>query len=120
MGGMHVPYGMEILHVHYDTCFRENIEQNMFISFEIFPPYGMYYLHLMRTLEEKFMEGWIGEHLDYEGSLSHVGVTDGGRKELQHSSCQLLEDKQHLVREDYNIPKFSWNIQFCFIALFKE
>ena len=34
----------------------------MFVSFEILSPYGMDYLHLMRTLEEKFMEGWIGEN----------------------------------------------------------
>ena len=66
MGGMYVPYGREIPHVHYATCFRENIGQTMFVSFELLSPYGMDYLHLMRTLEEKFMEGWIGEHLAYE------------------------------------------------------
>ena len=88
----------------FNTFFRENIGKTMFVSFELLSPYGMDYLHLMKTLEEKFMEGWIGEHLAYEGSLSHVGVTNGGRKELQHSPCQLLEDKQHLGREDCNIP----------------
>ena len=50
------------------------------------------------------MEGWIGEKLAYGGSLSHVGVTNGGGEELQHSPFQLLEDKQHLGREDYKIP----------------
>ena len=64
-------------------------------------PYGMDYFHLMRTLEEQFMEGWIGENLAYEGRLSHVGVTNEGG--LQHSPCQLLEDKKHLGREDCNI-----------------
>ena len=59
----------------------------MFVSFELLSPYGIDYLHLMRTLEEKFMEGWIGEHLAYGGSLSHVGVTNGGGEELQHSPC---------------------------------
>ena len=48
------------------------------------------------------MEGWIGRHLAYEGSLSHVGVTND--EELQHSPCQFLEDKEHLGREDCNIP----------------
>ena len=57
MGGMYVPYGMEILHVYYATCFRENIGPAMFVSFELLSPYGMDYLHLMRTLEEQFMEG---------------------------------------------------------------
>ena len=42
----------------------------------------MDYLHFKRILEEKFMEGWIGEHLAYEGILSHVGVTNGGGEEL--------------------------------------
>ena len=106
MGGMYVPYGMEILHVHYATCFRENLGKTIFVSFELLSPYGMDYLHLMRILEEQFMEGWIGEHLAYEGSLSHVGVTNGGGEEFQHSPCQLLEDKQHLGREDYNIPNY--------------
>ena len=64
----------------------------------------MDYLHLMRTLEEQFMEGWIGEHLVYGGSLSHDGVTNGGGEELQHSPYQLLEDKQHFGGEDCNIP----------------
>ena len=68
----------------------------MFVSFELLSPYGMDYLHLMRILEEKLMEGWIGEHLAYEGSLSRDGVSFDGGKELQHSPCQLLEDKQHL------------------------
>ena len=78
MGGMYVAYGREIHHVHYATCFRENIGKTMLVSFELLSPYGMDYLHLMRTLEEQFMEGWIGEHLAYEGILSHVGVTDDG------------------------------------------
>ena len=76
----------------------------MFVSFKLLSPCGMDYLHLMRTLEEKFMEGWIGENLAYEGILSHVGVTNGRGEELQNSPCQLLEDKQHLGREDCNIP----------------
>ena len=104
MGGIYVPYGRENIHVHYSTCFRENIGKTMFVSFEFLSHYGMDYLHLMITLEQKFMEGWIGEHLPYEGSLSHVSVTNGGGEELQHSPCQLLEDKQNLGREDYNIP----------------
>ena len=74
----------------------------MFVSLELLSPYGMNYLNLVRNLEEKFMEGWIGIHLAYEISLSHDGVTNDG--ELQHSPCQLLEDKQHLGREDCNIP----------------
>ena len=78
MGGMYVPYRMEIFHVHYATCFKENIGKTMFFSFELLSPSGMDYLHLMRTLEEQFMEGWICEHLAYEGSLSHVGVTNDG------------------------------------------
>ena len=78
--------------------------QPVFISCTLLSPYGMDYLHLMRTLEEKFMEGWIGEKLPYGGSLFHVGVTNGGGEELQHSPYQLLEDKQHLGGEDCNIP----------------
>ena len=104
IGGMYVPYGMDIIHLPYATCFRENIGQTFFVSFELLSPYGMDYLHLMRTLEEKFMEGWIGRHLAYEGILSHDSVTNGGGYELHHSPFQLLEDKQHLGREDCNIP----------------
>ena len=50
------------------------------------------------------MEVWIGEHLFYEGILTHDGVTNGGGEMLQHSPCQLLEDKKHFGGEDYNIP----------------
>ena len=46
----------------------------MFISFELLSPYGMDYLHLMRTLEEKIMEEWIGEQLAYE-ELHHMLVS---------------------------------------------
>ena len=63
MGGMYVPHGMETLYVCYATCFRESIGSSMFVSFELLTPCGMDYVHLMRTLEEQFMEGWIGEHL---------------------------------------------------------
>ena len=104
---MYVPYGIHILHAPYDTCFQEDLGKTMFVLFELLSPYGMDYFRLMRNLEEQFMEGWIGEHLAYEGRLSHVGVTNGGRKELHHSPSQLLEEKQHLVREDYNIPNQS-------------
>ena len=87
---MYVPYGMDIIHVPYATCFREEIGQTMFVSCELLSPYGMDYLHLMLNLEEKFMEGWIGGHLPYGGSLSHVGVTNEGGEEPQHSPYQLL------------------------------
>ena len=104
MGGMYVTYGMDIIHVSYARFFRESIGQAMFVSFELLSPYGMDYLHLMRTLEEQFMEGWIGENLAYGGSLSHDGVTNGGGEELQHSPYHFLEDKQQLGGEDFNIP----------------
>ena len=82
MGGLYVPYGREIIHVHYATFFRDNIGQTMFVSFELLSPCGMNYLHLIRTLEEKFMEGWIGRNLAYEEILSHFGVTTGGGEDL--------------------------------------
>ena len=47
----------------------------MFVSYDLLSPYGMRFLHLMRTLEEQDMDGWIGEHLAYGGILSYVGVT---------------------------------------------
>ena len=78
--------------------------KTMFVSYDLLSPYGMSYLHLMRTLEEQVMDGWFGEHLAYGGSLNHVGVTNGGGDELQHSPYQLLEDKQHFGGEDCNIP----------------
>ena len=104
MEGLDVPFGREILHVHYAICFRENLGQTMIVSLDLLLPYGMNHLHLMRTWEENFMEGWNGRHLDYEGILSHGGVTNGGGEELQHSPLQLLEEKQHLEGGDCNIP----------------
>ena len=74
----------------YATCFRESIGSTMFVSFEFLTPCGMDYVHIIMTLEEQFMEDWIGEHLAYEESLNHDGVTNGGREELQHSPYQLL------------------------------
>ena len=76
----------------------------MFVSLELLTPCGMDYVHLIMTLEEKFMEGLIGEHLAYEEILTHDGVTNEVGKVLQHSPYQLLEDKQHFGGEDYNIP----------------
>ena len=76
----------------------------MFVLVEFLTPCGMDYVHLIMTLEEQFMEDWIGEHLAYEESLILDGVTNGGGEVLQHSPYQLLEDKQHFGGEDCNIP----------------
>ena len=62
----------------------------MFVSLDLLLPCGINHLHLMRTLEEHFMEGWIRIDLAYEGISSHDGVTNGVGEELQHSPCQLL------------------------------
>ena len=104
MGSMYVPHGMETLYVPYGTCFKESIDLAMFVSCDFLTPCGMDYAHLILTLEEQFMEGWIGEHLAYEESLILDGVTNGGGEVLQHSPYQLLEDKQHFGGEDCNIP----------------
>ena len=76
----------------------------MITTLDLLLPYGISHLYLIRTWEKHVMEGWIGRHLAYMGSLSHGGVTNDGGEELQHSPCQLLEDKQHLGGEDCNIP----------------
>ena len=104
MGSLHVPHGMETLYVPYATCFREGIGSTMFVSFEFLTPCGMDYARLIMTLEEQFMEGWIGEHLAYAKILTHDGVTNGGGEVLQQSPYQLLEDKKHFGGEDCNIP----------------
>ena len=101
---MHVPCGMATLHVLYVSYFRESIGKTMFVSCDLLSPYGMSYFHLMGTLEEQAMAGWFGEHLAYVGSLTHVGVTNGGGHELQHSPYQFLKDKKHFGVEDCNIP----------------
>ena len=64
-----VPFGREILHVSYASCFRENIGKTMIASLDLLLPCGMSHFHLMRTWEEHVMEGLIGRHLDYEGRL---------------------------------------------------
>ena len=106
MGGMHVPNGLKILHVFYVIYFRGRIRQTMVVSHEILFPCGMECLqtHLIISLEENFMEGWIGDYLAHGRSLSFDGITNGGGDELQHSPYQLLEDKKHFEGEDYNIP----------------
>ena len=70
MGGLHMPFGRKILHVHYATCFREDIGKNMIVSLDLLLPCGMSQLHLIRTWEEHVMEGWIGRNLAYVESLS--------------------------------------------------
>ena len=104
MEGLDVPFGREILHVHYATCLRENLGKTMIVSLDLFLPCGMNHLYLMRTLEEHVTEGWIRRHLAYEGSLSNGDVTNGGGEYLHHSPFHLLEDKQHLEGEECNIP----------------
>ena len=69
MGGLNMPIEREILHVSYASCFREDIGRTTISSLGLFLPCGMSHLHLMRTWEENFMEGWIGRHLAYGGSL---------------------------------------------------
>ena len=82
MGRIYVSHGVETLYVPHATCFRESIGSAMFVSFEFLTPYGTEYVHLMMTLEEQFMEGWIAEHLAYGGSLVHDSVTKGGGEAL--------------------------------------
>ena len=103
MGSICVPHGMETLYVPCDTCFRESIGSTMFVSYDFLTPCGMDFAHIILTLEEQFMGGWIGEHLAYDESLIFDDVTNGGEV-LQISPYQLLEDKQHFGGEDCNIP----------------
>ena len=49
MEGLDVPFGKDILHVSYATCFREKIGQTMIATLDILLPCGMSHLHLMRT-----------------------------------------------------------------------
>ena len=58
MGGMYVPYGREILHFHYATCFGENIGQTVFVSLDLVLPCGMKYLHLMTALYNDVVSGF--------------------------------------------------------------
>ena len=102
--GIHEPYRMATPHVIYVSYFRENIGQTMFVSYDLLSSYEMNYLYLMRNFVQQVMEGWFGENLAQGGRLTHVCVTNVGGDELQHSPYQLLEDKQHLGGEDYNIP----------------
>ena len=103
---MDMPFGRDILHVYYATCFRENIRQTMIFSHEILFPCGMDFSHLILTLEEQFMKVWIGENLAYDESFIFDDVTNGGEV-LQHSPYQFLEDKKIFGGEDCNIPKLS-------------
>ena len=54
----------------------------MIATMDLLLPYEMIHLHHMSTWEENCMEGLIGRHLAYEGSLSHGGVTKEGGEEL--------------------------------------
>ena len=78
MQGLNMPFGRDILHVSYSSCFMEKIGQTMIATLDLFLPYEMSHLHLMSTWEEHFMEGWIGRKLAYEEILSHGGVTKEG------------------------------------------
>ena len=85
-GGMHVPYGMTTLHVLSVLYFREGIGQTMVVSCDSLFPYGRSCLHLMRTLLGQVTDGWFGDNLAYERSLSFVCDTNGGGDKFQHSS----------------------------------
>ena len=104
MDSLYVPHGMGLLHVPHATFFGESISPAMFIIVEFFTPCGMNYVHLKMTLQEQLMQGWTGEHLACEESLTFDGVSNGGGELLQHSAYQLLEDKKHFGGEDYNTP----------------
>ena len=99
--GWHVPHERITLHVLYDSYSRESMGQTMFVSYDLLSPYGMNYLHLMRTLEEQDMDGWIGEHLVYGENLSYDGVTK--EKTLQHSPCSCLRSSNNFGGEECNV-----------------
>ena len=103
MGSIYVPHGMETLYVPHSTCFRESIGSTMFVACDFLTPCGMDFSHLILTLEEQFMESWIGEHIAYDESLIFDDFSNGG-EELQHSPYQLLEGKKIFGGEDCNIP----------------
>ena len=67
---MHVPYEMNTLHILSIFYFREGVGQTMVFSCHSLFPYERSWLHLMRTLWEQVMDGWFGDHLTYERSLS--------------------------------------------------
>lgn len=62
MQGLNVPFGSEILHLSYASCFRENIGQTMIATLGLLFPYEMSHWHIMSTWEEHFMDGLIGRH----------------------------------------------------------
>ena len=68
--GMHVPYEMNTLPVISVLYFREGFGKTIVVSCDSLFLYGRICLHLMRTLLGKVMDGWFGDHLAYERSLS--------------------------------------------------
>ena len=94
--GKHVPYGMTTLPVLSVLYFKEGIGQTIVVSCDSLFPYGRSCLHLMRTLLEQVMDGWVGDHLAYERSLSFVCDTNGGVDELQHSLISCLKISKFL------------------------
>ena len=78
MGSMHVPNELKDIHVSCVIYFRGDIRQPMGVSHEILFPCGMNFAHLILNLGKQFMEGWIGEHLAYDGGLIFDDGTNGG------------------------------------------
>ena len=75
--GMCVPHGMETLFVYLLHISERAGGSTMFVSVEFLTLCGMYYVHIIMTLEGQLMEFWICEHSAYEESWILDGVTNG-------------------------------------------
>ena len=82
MGSLYVPYGLKLLPVLHDTCFRCSIASTMFISVEFYTPKGMDYAPIMLALEEKFLMYWLDENLTHDENLILDGAINGEGEEL--------------------------------------
>ena len=85
-------------------CFSESNGQYVVATIDLLLPYDVNDLDNLDPWEEWLRGRMIGGHLGQWGNLSYVGTTREGGEVLQHLPLELLEDKQHLGGEDYNIP----------------
>ena len=59
---------------------------------------------IIDTRERQLRSRTVREYLVRWRNLPDEDATWESEKILQHPSLQLLEDKQHFIGEDYNIP----------------
>eukprot|EP00253_Pinus_taeda_P002662 PITA_02662 len=106
---LELPQGSKIHNVFHVSCLKKALGQQVTVTDELPPTNDEGHLVLqpkaiIDTRERQLWSRMVREFLVRWKNLPNEDATWESEKILQHPSLQLLEDKQHFVGGDCNIP----------------